>query len=181
MNTNDPTDHADTVDQTEPDESSKDNDAGQAPRDVRHTGHVVAAVVAAIVAVCASTAVVRSLNYRSNLHETALSTCQTQAAAVDDSMTALTKAIDDAATESAYTSDDVADPNTLNDLEDMLTRANALPDIPACQATATTNDLLDNASRLEIYNENVENLTRAVEIAQKAVVSSHTELENMNQ
>lgn len=160
------------------------NAAAQAQEELSRSKRSRMAIIAvACGAACIAIAVasvMTSVNYHRDLHTAALATCSAASSEVTESREALAQALKDSTTASGYSSRDVADPNTLNDLEDMINRANAISDPPTCSDDDSTDDLRAAGDMLTLYNENVQNLTKALQIATKSVESSHQELQTLH-
>lgn len=139
----------------------------------------VGLITVIVLVVIAFFTIFKVVSYQQDLHTAAMATCTTNYRAVESSNDALHEAIVEAKKKSTYSSGDVADPNTLNDLQEALTEAMSMPTLPSCEASDSASTLMDTADLLTVYNDDLVNATHALVYATKSVESSHVELQSM--
>lgn len=163
-------------------ESAQNNDAALLKEEHRNERKIVIGAIAAIVVVAiAFFTVYKVIDYRRDLHTASMLTCSTNYANATESEQDMKETLADAKQRAAYSSSDVADPNTLNDLAEAISRVDSLPDKPECSPESSTDALMNTADLLTIYNDDVINTTAALRYAAKAVQASHLELQNIQQ
>lgn len=174
-----------SVDQTVSDEQREEQEA-HSQEVIDHLEHqtkrrlIVGVVTVLVLVIIAFFTIYKVISYRQDLHSAAMATCSANYSTVEDSTAALRTAMANARKKTAYSSGDVADPNTLNDLQEAITQASSMPPLPTCDEGDSATSLLDTADLLNVYNDDVINATNALNYATKAAEASHLELENMH-
>ncbi|EFA22470.1 hypothetical protein [Bifidobacterium gallicum] len=164
------------------DENPVEDEAGFLPPRQKHTWRTVVAVVAVILTIVAASFGVVSWktaqNYKRDIYDTAYNTCVAQSNKAPMHEQELQTALQSAQQAAdRLGASDVADPNTLNDLQDAINDAQAIKSTPDCEASMSSDALFQTAKLIDLSIENSHNATKALEYSTKAAIASQKELQ----
>ncbi|RSX55439.1 hypothetical protein D2E26_0002 [Bifidobacterium dolichotidis] len=170
------------VEAKEDDDSLDEAEVDAEDHQQKHAWKTIIAVIAVVLLVVAVSCGFIVWNnariYRDDMFRTAYNTCQNQADKVPASEEELSAALKKARhTADTLSATDVADPNTLSDLQDAISSGASVKRAPSCNVDASAETLIETARLIDTSMDNAHNAANALQYSTKAALASQKELD----